>query len=111
MWQSRYYSSALYSASLPHKVRADAVRPIFESMVSLSDRGRLMDRFLALPMPRMFMHGQQNAALSYLHRLARNGIEVASIAHSAHFPMYSNAPEMWSRIVDFVLRSSTTPAG
>ena len=29
-------------------------------------------------------------------------IELAEIAHSGHWPMYANAPEMWSRIAAFV---------
>ncbi|MGW4567734.1 alpha/beta fold hydrolase [Streptomyces sp. NPDC004561] len=48
---SRIYGGALYASSLPHKVRAGAVRAIFESMVDLSDHGRLLDRFLAPPAP------------------------------------------------------------
>ena len=52
------------------------------------------------------MYGHQNNSLSYLTRLAENGVELAEISHSAHFPMYSNAPDMWSRITDFVVRTS-----
>jgi len=104
-WNSRYFSSALYSASLRHKVRAAAVRGIFESMVELSDQGDLMNRFLAIPAPKMFMYGQQNASLSYLEHLATHGVEVAEITDSGHFPMYSNPPEMWSRISDFIRRT------
>jgi pimeloyl-ACP methyl ester carboxylesterase len=105
VWASPYWSSALYAAGLPHKVRAGAVRPIFGSMVELSDHGGLMDRFLGLPFPRMFMYGEQNDSLSYLGHLAENGVELAEIPHSAHFPMYSNAPAMWARITGFVLRT------
>jgi pimeloyl-ACP methyl ester carboxylesterase len=105
VWSSRYYSSSLYASSLPYKIRAEAVRPIFESMVDLSDHGDLLERFLALPAPKMFLYGEQNNSLSYLTRLAENGVELAEISHSAHFPMYSNAPEMWSRITDFVVRA------
>jgi pimeloyl-ACP methyl ester carboxylesterase len=106
VWGSRYYTSALYAASLPHKVRPGAVRPIFESMVELSDHGHLMERFLGLPFPRMFMYGEQNNTLSYLAHLAENGVELAEIPHCAHFPMYSNPPAMWSRITDISLRTS-----
>lgn len=103
VWKSRYFSSSLYAASLPHKVRAGAVRPIFESMVDLSDNGNLMARFLALPLPRMYMYGVQNNSLSYLSHMAEKGVELAEISQSGHFPMYSNAPEMWSRLTDFVV--------
>jgi pimeloyl-ACP methyl ester carboxylesterase len=105
---SRESSSALYASSLAHKVRAEAVRPIFESMVDLSDHGRLMQRFLALPFPRMFLYGEQNRTLTYLPQLAAGGVELAEIPHSGHWPMYANAPEMWSRISAFVVRSSGT---
>ena len=109
VWSARYYSSSLYASSLPHKIQADAVRPIFESMVDLSDHGNLMERFLALPIPRMFMYGEQNRSLSYLPHLAAHGIELAEIPHSAHFPMYSNPPAMWSRITEFITRASARP--
>jgi pimeloyl-ACP methyl ester carboxylesterase len=102
---SRYYASRLYAAGLPAKVRAEVVRPIFSSMVELSDSGGLMERFLALPFPRMFMYGAQNSALSYLGELTESGVELAEIPHSGHFPMHSNPPEMWSRITDFVVRA------
>ncbi|WP_236321862.1 LysR family transcriptional regulator [Pseudomonas canadensis] len=42
-------ASALYSASLRHKVRAGAVRGIFQSMVELSDNADLMGKFLGCP--------------------------------------------------------------
>jgi pimeloyl-ACP methyl ester carboxylesterase len=85
-------------------VRAAAVKPIFESMVDLSDHGGLLEHFLALPLPTMFMYGEQNSSLSYLNRLALAGVDLAEIPHSAHFPMYSNPPAMWSRITEFIRR-------
>ncbi|BBC32441.1 Alpha/beta hydrolase [Streptomyces graminofaciens] len=104
---SRFHAGALYASSLPHKVRAGAVRAIFESMVDLSDHGKLLDRFLALPTPRLFMYGEQNNSLSYLPALAEGGVELAEIGHCAHFPMYSNAPRMWAHITDLVTRTDT----
>jgi pimeloyl-ACP methyl ester carboxylesterase len=79
-------------------------------MVELSDHGNLMRRFLALRFPRMFMYGEQNRSLSYLGELRGNGVELAEIPQSAHFPMYSNPPEMWSRINDFVTRAEPAAA-
>jgi pimeloyl-ACP methyl ester carboxylesterase len=95
-------SSALYAASLRHKVRPGAVRGIFESMTALSDHGDLMAKFLALPCPRMFMYGEQNATLSYLAKLAAGGVELAEIPHSGHWPMYANPVAMWERIATFI---------
>lgn len=104
---SRFYGGALYASSLPHKVRAGAVRAIFESMVDLSDHGKLLDRFLALPAPKTFMYGEQNNTLSYLPALAEGGVELAEIEHCAHFPMYSNPPQMWAHIADLIARADT----
>jgi pimeloyl-ACP methyl ester carboxylesterase len=101
------FASALYAASLRHKVRAGAVAGIFRSMVDLSDHGGLMDKFLALPMPRMFMYGQQNASLSYLPTLRSHGVRLAEIPDCGHFPMYSNPVLMWRAIHDAI--ASTAP--
>ncbi len=101
-----FYSSALYAASLRHKVRPGAVRGIFESMVDLSDHGDLMSKFLSLSCPRMFMYGEQNSALSYLTKLNANGVELAKIPFSAHWPMYSNPIAMWERIAEFQTRNT-----
>lgn len=101
-WHSSQYSSPLYAASLRHKVRAQAVSGIFTSMVHLSDYGALMEKFLSLPFPRMFMYGVQNNHLTYLPLLAASGVELAEISECAHFPMYSNPVEMWQRIASFL---------
>lgn len=102
MRRSDGLAAPLYASSLRHKVRAQAVGSIFNSMVALSDHGHLMDRFLGLPCPTMFMYGDQNGALSYLPHLAENGVKLAEIPHCGHFPMYSNAPAMWDHLAAFI---------
>lgn len=105
VWGSRFSASALYASGLPAKVRAEVVRPIFESMVELSDQAPLLDDFISLPFPRMLMYGEQNAGLSYLSRLAATGVELAKIPQCGHFPMYSNPTLMWDKISSFVRRA------
>jgi pimeloyl-ACP methyl ester carboxylesterase len=105
---SNYFGSALYAATLRHKVQLAAVRPIFESMVDLSDNGELMAKFLAVPFPRMYMYGSQYSNLSYLKHIAAEGVELAEITEAGHFPMYSNPVEMWRRIADFLDLSEKT---
>lgn len=95
------YASALYSASLRYKVRAGAVRGIFQSMVDLSDNADLMGKFLGLKCPRMFMYGEQNASLSYLSHIQAEGVWLAPIPGCGHFPMYSNPIAMWQQIANF----------
>ncbi len=96
------YASALYSASLRHKVRPAAVKGIFTSMVELSDHGDLMSKFLGLSCPKMFMFGEQNNSLSYLDDIQANGVRLSEIPTCGHFPMYSNPTIMWAEINDFI---------
>ena len=95
-------SSALYTANLRGKTRPEAVAPIFHSMVELSDRARLMEFFLNLPMPKMFVFGSVNRSFSYLDQLSQAGVRLAEIPQSGHFPMYSNPPALWQAIGDFI---------
>ena len=70
--------------------------------VIVVDHGGLMAKFLALPCPRMFMYGEENAALSYLAKLAADGVELAEIPRSGHWPMYADPVAMWDRIAAFI---------
>lgn len=105
------YASALYAASLRHKVRTGAVPGIFRSMVDLSDRGELMSKFLDLPCPKMFMYGEQNAHLSYLAHIEHHGVRLAEIEQCGHFPMYSNPARMWEEIRNFFAQAEDGHAG
>ena len=100
--QQPAYASALYAASLRHKVREGAVQGIFSSMVDLSDNGELMQNFLNLPCPKMFMYGAQNTSLSYLDHIKSNGVRLSQIPNCGHFPMYSNPVGMWLEIATFL---------
>lgn len=96
--QAPFYGSAMYALSLRLKSQSTSVRPIFSSMVELSDSGDLLRKFLALPCPRTFMYGEQYNTLSYLPTLKAAGVWMAEINESGHFPMYSNPPAMWQSI-------------
>jgi pimeloyl-ACP methyl ester carboxylesterase len=96
------YGSALYASGLRCKVRAAAVSGIFRSMVDLSDTGDLMNKFVGLSCPNMFMYGDQNASLTYLAYIRAKGVRLVEIPDCAHFPMYSNAPKMWEEIAAFL---------
>ncbi len=75
-------------------------------MVELSDDGELMDQFLNLPCPKMFMYGEQNQHLSYLSDIESQGVKLAEIPYCGHFPMYSNPVSMWNSIAQNIKRSS-----
>jgi len=100
----REFGAPLYAAGLAAKVRPHAPRPVFTSMVELSDTAPLMETFAALPLPRAFVYGEQNRHLSYLADLPGHGIEVIEIAQSGHFPMYSNPVALWAALADFLKR-------
>jgi pimeloyl-ACP methyl ester carboxylesterase len=95
------FASALYASDVQSKVDPRVVRGVFTSMVDLSDHGDLLARFVALPRPRMFVYGEQNARLSYLPALPAGGVELAEIPFSGHWPMYSNAVAMWGALEGF----------
>jgi pimeloyl-ACP methyl ester carboxylesterase len=94
--------SGLYAAGLRAKVAAEVVRPIFASMVELSDGGDLLATFLGLPSPRLFVHGEHNSGLRYLPALAQAGVNVAGIDRSGHWPMYTHPVALWDRIASFI---------
>ncbi|GAB2805021.1 alpha/beta hydrolase [Lentzea nigeriaca] len=102
--RSPQYASGLYAASLTHKVHRGIVHGVFRSMVELADHGDLLPKFLSLPCPKMYLYGEECASLSYLPSLDANGVELAEIPHSGHFPMYSNPVAMWKRIAAFYAR-------
>ncbi|MFD4669103.1 alpha/beta fold hydrolase [Lentzea sp. NPDC058450] len=98
------YGGGLYAANVPAKVRRGAIPSLFRSMVELADHGNLLQKFLALPCPRMYLYGEQCAGLSYLPLLDANGVELAEIPHSGQLPMYSNPVAMWRQIGEFHAR-------
>lgn len=73
-----------------------------------ADHGDLMAKFVSLPCPCMCMYGEQNSSLSYLPTLNANGVDLAEIPHSGHWPMYSNPVAMWEHIARF--HSRRTPS-
>lgn len=99
---AKSYGNALYASTLRARVRANAVRPIFESMVKISDEENLLGWMLKLPCPKMFMFGEENRGLSYLPTLEEGGVELAQVPRCGHFPMYSNPVEMFHRIAGFL---------
>lgn len=103
--QAPFYSSALYAAGIRQRVQVGAIRGIFESMVHSSDHENLLQKFLALPFPKVFMFGEQHASLSYLSTLKDGGVQLVEIPASGHFPMYSNPVAMWASIKSFIERA------
>ncbi len=72
------------------------------SLVRYSNNGQLIDKFLSLKIPKLFVHGSENSGLSYIPELNKNGCEVAEISDSNHFPHHDNPIEFYDVISNFL---------
>jgi len=85
---------------------ARAYHAFSHETVRESDSGKLIEDFLALKVPRLFLYGEVNRSLSYLDRLRQGEVEVGEISRSAHFLFYDNPLETFAVIGEFVHRHS-----
>jgi pimeloyl-ACP methyl ester carboxylesterase len=67
-----------------------------------SDSGRLLDEYLNLPVPKLFLYGEANKTLSYLPALRASNVKVCEIARSAHFLFYDDPVATFEEIGRFV---------
>lgn len=100
---------ALYAARLPHTFRPAACVDYFRSIVEHSDRGDLLEQFLALEMPAAFVHGVENRSLPYLPRLRKAGVTIVEIPRSGHFPMLTNPPAFLRAVGELADRMLPAP--
>lgn len=77
--------------------------------VNESDSGGLLDEFINLPVPRMFIYGEANRTLSYLPQLRASDVEVCEIPKSAHFLFYDNPVVTFQEIARFVKNNNHIP--
>lgn len=70
--------------------------------VAESDSGCLIEEFLALRIPRLFLYGDANKRLSYLPRLRASSVQVREVPSSAHFLFYDNPVDTFHAIGEFV---------
>lgn len=85
-------------------VQPEAFLRYCRSIVEVSEKEPLLERFLGLRMPRLFVHGRTNRDLPYLDDLRRGGIEVAEIPRSDHFPIDTNPRDFFAALGSFVRR-------
>jgi len=72
------------------------------SLVRYSEEGELIDKFLNLEVPKMFIHGSENHTLSYLPVLRQGDCQVVEIPGSDHCPNYDNPSVFYREIAGFV---------
>jgi pimeloyl-ACP methyl ester carboxylesterase len=73
--------------------------------VEYSDHGHLLDRFLALPLPKCFLYGSENRHLSYLQRLRESDCTVIGIKNAGHFLFY-DAPDDYAAALSSFARNA-----
>jgi pimeloyl-ACP methyl ester carboxylesterase len=70
--------------------------------VAYSATGDLLQQFISLKIPKIFIYGQENASLSYIPELKKNGVTIKEISDSNHFVFYDNPKELYEVIGAFV---------
>ena len=88
-----------FAAHLATLNRFSSPRAYFDytfQTVEYSDEGNLLERFLALNMPTLFVYGSENEHLSYLPVLRESKCTLARIASANHFSFHDD-PEAFSQ--------------
>ncbi len=80
------------------------------SIVDYSDGFPLLEQFITLPVPIMFVHGSANSHLGHLGQLAEAGVPVVSVPDSDHFPALTNPNYYYGAISNFIHRPRLEPA-
>ncbi|ANE52151.1 hypothetical protein SY85_18290 [Flavisolibacter tropicus] len=70
--------------------------------VSYSSTGKLLQQFLALEIPRLFLFGEKNQHLSYLPQLKGENLSCHMVADSDHFIFYDNPKGMYQSMANFL---------
>jgi pimeloyl-ACP methyl ester carboxylesterase len=78
--------------------------------VKYSDEGNLLQRFLALPIPRCFLYGSENRHLTYLSRIRESSCTIIEIPDANHFLFY-DAPNQYAAALASFARSSCFVSG
>lgn len=99
---SRYAGDQIIAHNMATNVDMRGYHAYAFQTVAESDSGRLIEEFIALPLPRLFLHGNANGQLSYLPRLRTSSVQVREIPSSAHFLFYDNPMETFQAIGEFV---------
>lgn len=70
--------------------------------VEYSATGELLNQYLEMEIPRVFIYGQENSSLSYIPKLLENHMSIKEISGSNHFIFYDNPKELYDVIGEFI---------
>ncbi|NIM17513.1 MAG: hypothetical protein GTO45_36330 [Candidatus Aminicenantes bacterium] len=62
----------------------------------------MIQRFLKLNVPKLFIYGSENRSLPYIPELRKGGCEVVEIPKSNHCPNYDNPEDFYQVITNFL---------
>jgi pimeloyl-ACP methyl ester carboxylesterase len=99
---SRFAGDQIIAHNMALNVDIRAYHAYAFETVAESDSGRLIEEFLALRIPRLFLYGDANKTLSYLPRLRASSVQVTDVPSSAHFLFYDNPVDTFQAIGEFV---------
>jgi pimeloyl-ACP methyl ester carboxylesterase len=106
---SRYAGDQLVAHNMALNVDIRAYHAYSFETVAESDSGRLLEEFLGLPIPRLFLYGEANRGLSYLPRLRGSPVRVREIPDAAHFLFYDAPVATFQAVGEFVREHAVTP--
>jgi pimeloyl-ACP methyl ester carboxylesterase len=96
-----------YAANL-EKASIKAYYDYSPSLVEYSDTGNLLERYIALAIPTLFLYGAENRSLSYLTQLTERGCALVEIPASSHFPFHDNPAAFYHAIASFLQAAHDT---
>jgi pimeloyl-ACP methyl ester carboxylesterase len=99
---SRFVGDQIIAHNMALNVDIRAYHSYSFETVEESDSGQLIEEFLSLRMPKLFLYGEQNKALSYLPRLRGSDVHVTEVPRAAHFFFYDNPVATFREIGAFV---------
>lgn len=94
-----------YAESLERHASEKAFFDCCPSLVEYSDHGNLIQRYIALKIPKLFVYGSENRSLSYIPELQESGCEMVEIPQSNHFPGYDNSTAYYRTIATFLQKN------
>lgn len=97
-----------YAETLTKSASEKAFFDCCPSLVDYSEHGNLIQRFIALKIPTLFVYGSENRTLSYLPTLKDSGCVMVEIPQSNHFPCYDN-PQMYYQAIAAFLQKNFSP--
>jgi pimeloyl-ACP methyl ester carboxylesterase len=99
---SRYAGDQIIAHNMALNVDIRGYHAYSFETVAESDSRRLLEEFIGLPIPRLFLYGDANKGLSYLPRLRASAVRVEEIPSSAHFLFCDYPVETFRAVGEFV---------